>query len=432
MVKNTSGFLKNFLTSRDGNISVLTAISMLVIVPMTAIAIDSTRLMQASSKLKNLNDMAALAATTGQNKTIQERKKVYENIMELGLQNSSEVSGYEYELSIQDNDLTQVLVASSKSKANLLFPLANSETKFVTAHSEVTVGKEFVEIALVLDISTSMEGPRMVELKRSAQEFMDVIMGDQAAQGRVSISLVPFGGTVRLPEDLETLLIPPATTDKWVNGEWNGCLSIPTADYVSGVTPQHELEYMPDFYAWANPWCPEQGNELMGLSRNKAELSNRIDTLSLSDGTGTDIGVTWGLATLDPIWRNEIKGGNSNAPRDFHPQTKKIMVVMADGGVTNQRLPLENDMVGAPPFKTKNEVNATVEAENGYQNICELTKNKGIEIYTVGFQIVKKAKLEMLQSCGTSEAHNFEAKSGQLSTAFLNIASSISGIRLSK
>lgn len=430
--KAKGGFLKKFTKSRDGNVSVLTAVTLLLAVTVTALAVDVTRIMQASSKLIALNDMAALAAINGDSKSLSERKRVYEDIMEIGLVNSPEITGYDYDLSIEDDGVNQVLVATSRSKAELLFPLAGQSERYVTAHSEVTVGKEFTEVTLVLDISTSMKGSRLVELKKSAKEFIDKLINEQDLQGRVSVAVVPFGGSVRLPSDLEYLLIPPSTTEHWIGDKWNGCVVTSPVDYASGLTPQHKLEFMPDFYGWDNNWCPEPGNELMGLSTDKEALSDRIDTLSLSDGTATDIGVSWGLATLDPKWRTKIKDVNNTSPRDFNARTKKIMVVMADGGVTGQRLPVEKDMRGSLPYQTRNKTSTTSEAENGYYNICDLTKDKGITVYTVGFEINHPTRLQRLQTCGSGDTYNYEVRSGELGNAFLDIASSISGIRLSK
>ena len=432
MTLKINNFFKPFLKSRDGNVVILAAMTMGLVALLVAVGVDSTRLVQASTKLKALNDMAALAATTGQNKTLAERKAVYESIMETGITNSSEITGYTYVFDFEDDGFTKVLNVTAHSEANLFFPMTRGQGKQVGAHSEVTLGGEFVEISLVLDISTSMEGARIIELKKSTKEFIKLMLEDKGLEDRVSMAIVPFGGTVKLPNDLQNMLIPPATTGDWVNNTWNGCLVISPVDYAAGITPQHRLEYMPDFKGWKNPWCPESGNELIGLSTNKTQLTNRIDSLTLSDGTATDIGVAWGLATLDPMWRNQMQGVDIKTPRDFNVRTKKIMIVMADGGITNQRLPIAQDKTGSPPYRTSNETNTISDAENGYRRVCELSKTKGVEVFTIGFQISSQNRLASLQNCGTSAMHNYQAEQGQLSAAFENIANSITSLRLSQ
>ncbi len=432
MIHNVKGLFKRFLQSKDGNFGIMVAVIISMIVLVVAVAVDSSRLVQASTKLKALNDMAAFAATEGQNKSLSERKKVYELFMESGLANSPELKGYEYDLAYETNGLSAVLTASSRSEAQLFFPVTRGDAKFVSAHSEITVGREHVEVSLVLDISTSMDGSKIIELQNSARDFIQTLMSNQAIQGRVSIAIVPYGGSVRLPSDLSYMLTPSADTSHWIGGQWNGCLSTSPIDYSAGLTPQLRLEIIPDFFSWQNNWCPDAGNELVGLSKNETALLNKIDNFTLSDGTATDIGVAWGLATLDPLWRHQIQGVNGNTPRNFNERTKKFMIVMTDGGITGQRLPRTNELVGALPYHTQNETNTRDDANNGYQGICDLTKSKGIEVYTIGFQLNTPQKVSRLQYCGTSAAHNYEADLGQLSSVFQNIAISISGLRLSQ
>ena len=98
---------------------------------------------------------------------------------------------------------------------------------------------------MVLDISSSMAGAKIAELRNSARNFIETLMDSESIQGRVSIAVVPFGGSVKLPNDLNYLLNPPATTQHWVGGQWNGCLSTTPLDYVTGLTPAFRLDYIP-------------------------------------------------------------------------------------------------------------------------------------------------------------------------------------------
>lgn len=412
----------------------MTALGMGLIVFIVAIAVDSTRLVQASSKLKTLNDMAALAATEGQNKTLSERKAIYEQYMENGIQNSRELEGYEYTLTYETNGTSSTLSVTSRSEAQLFFPVTRGEGKFVGALSEVTVGNEFIEVALVLDISSSMNGAKIVELQNSATNFVQTLFDNQGIQNRVSISVIPYGGSVRLPAGLVSMLNPPATNQHWIDGQWNGCLFLSPADYSAGLTPQHKLNFMPDYtsYAPRNNWCPRAGNEMLGLTKNQTTLNNKIAALTLSDGTGTDIGVAWGLATLDREWRGEIDGVSGSSPRNFNARTKKFMLVMSDGGITGQNYPLDSELTGSLPYHTNNEIIPKTDTNMGYKSLCDLTKSKGIEVFTIGFDLNTPERINALQYCGSSAEHNHEADKGQLTTVFENIARSISGLRLSQ
>ena len=98
MIKNIDSLFKRFQKSTDGNFAIIAAATLSMIALAVAVGVDTTRLMQASTKLKALTDGAALAATEGQNRTLDERKAIFEQMMQTGLANSPELSGYEYEL----------------------------------------------------------------------------------------------------------------------------------------------------------------------------------------------------------------------------------------------------------------------------------------------------------------------------------------------
>ena len=434
MIKNADRLLQRFWKSKDGNFAILSAVALSTILFAVAVAVDSSRLVQASSRLKDLTDSAALAATVGQNKTIDERRAAFETAMESGLAISPELLGYTYNLTYKTDGNVAVLKATSNSEASLFFPATRGNGKFVNAASEVTVGREHIEVALVLDISSSMNGPRIKELQASATNFVQTLMNNNGINGRIAISIVPFGGTVKLPNDLSYMLNPPPTNLHWVGGQWNGCLQTPPSEFQNGITPQHRLDYVPDFFAFGlqNNWCPGPGNEMVPLSRSQNVLLDKISNLTLSDGTGLDIGVAWGLATLDRRWRGHQQFTAAGAPRNFNSRTKKIMVVMTDGKITFQLFPNSSELAGPLPFQASNQLTVTQEeAETGFQDICDLTRSKDIEVFTIGFEL-DASKVDSLAYCGTTPDHNFEADLGELSTAFSNIAASISGLRLSQ
>ena len=437
MIQSVKKLIKQYSKSNEGNFAMMAAISIFLLVLVAAVAIDTTRLTQASTKLKALNDSAALAAAEGQNRSVSERQAIFEEMMRIGIENSPELSVmYDYDLTFDTNNDAEVLTVTSRAEAKLFFPMTRGDGKFVSALSEVTAGREQVEVALVLDISNSMEGPKIVELQNAATSFVQTLMGNQGLQGRVSIAIIPYGGTVRLPNDLNFMLNQPAPTEHWVGNQWNRCLSISPFDYNAGITPQHRLDFLPDFTSFAqrNSWCPRDGNEIIGLSNNEDTLLNRIAGLTLSDGTATDIGTAWGFAALDPRWRGQMPGTTQGSPKNFNARTIKIMVVMSDGGITGQRYPLASELAaGTPPYHTGNEISTNDEAHNGYEDICDLIRARNIETHTISFDLDGNAeRVERLQYCGTSAAHNHEADVGQLTATFESIAASITGLRLSQ
>lgn len=415
--------------------SIMAAAFTLLAVTLIGYTIDMTRMTQSSAKLKALNDNAALAATLDFNKTLSERKEIFETVMNQGMLNSKEISGYEYDLSFVETDYTITLEATSKATPDLFFPLSEGGMKSVTAFSEVIAGKETIEVALVLDISSSMSGNRITELKKASENFITILLENVEIRDRVFISIVPYGGTVRLPNTYQNMLIPPEETIHWVNETWNGCLSTLPDDYEGGILPTDNFEYLPHFYVWNknNPWCPEPGNELVGLTNDKAKLLDPINSLSLSDGTGTDIGVAWGFANLDPRWRGKVNGIDDSLPKDFNDKTKKIMIVMTDGGITQQYLPTASQMTGSLPYFTKSKFNTSVaNSKTGFLDTCDMAKEENIEVYTVGFQMRNSSQINTLKACSSGESYHHEADLGELESVFTKLANSVTSLRLTQ
>lgn len=432
--KAKAAAIKYFRDSTEGSVSVLGAMVILLMLSAIAISIDSSRLVQSSSRLKALNDMAALAATQEAGLTLEERQAIYTEVMTTSIESNELLSNFEFRIDVTETEFLTVLTVKSRAQSSIFFPTLSGEARYVTAVSEVTAGKEYVEVALVLDISSSMSGARLTQMQEAATTFIDTLMSEAATRDTVSIAVVPYGGTVKLPSDLQDMVNLPLTTEHWADGEWNGCLRMNTTNINGPILPDQTYEFLPDFvrYTPNNNWCPHDGNELIGLSNDADRLRQTIEDFTLSDGTGSDVGVAWGLATLDPQWRGELEGVAPKSPRDYNENTKKIMVVMTDGGITRQSYPRESDFSGDLPYDTTGSDNTFNESLAGFNEYCDLAKENDIEIFTVGLLLRNNNQINRLNACGTSDRHNFQADLGDIVIVFNSLASSISALRLSK
>lgn len=428
--------LRRFISDTSGNIAVIWAVSSLVLMTAVAFAIDTSRLYQASNELQDLNDVVALAVVQGDNLTLAKRRENFNDLMLAEIKSRPILSGLEFDLTTKETRSEIKLNVTSRSEVELFFGSFWGDKQFASVNSEVIISNQTLELALVLDISSSMKGTRLPELQNASRSLIEQLLDGSTTKNKVTISLVPFGGTVRLPSDLDNMLTPPPTTDQWTDGQWNGCLRMTPQDYQNGIWPSDEFEYVPDFYTFSasgsQPWCPVAGNELVPLSTNKENLFATIDNFHRSDGTGTDIGVAWGYATLDPTWRGRFNNSVSGTPRAFNKRTRKIMVVMSDGGITGQYYPSAADLTGTLPFKANDVIATADETHQGYVDICNQAKSRNIEIYTVGFSIDDPTHEARLKECATSLEQHFSVEEGGLEAAFDNIALAVDPIRLSQ
>ena len=73
-------------------------------------------------------------------------------------------------------------------------------------------------------------------IKQAASKaFVGTLLDEDSLVENVSISLVPYGGWVRVPDELEHMLEGTPPTQHWADGVWNNCFFLAPNDYNGGV-----------------------------------------------------------------------------------------------------------------------------------------------------------------------------------------------------
>ena len=339
-----------------------------------------------------------------------------------------------------------------------------------------------IEIAMVLDISSSMRGNRLTSLKTASTEFIDIMLTEQT-EDTTSINVVPFGGTVNIGDSLFSKLAvrstSPATitdpseaqydigtsveTSDFLFSDGETCVEAIQDDYDINMIPSFSRAQVPDFWRWWNnhPWCPEDKSAVYLNSNNAALLKAHLNGMVLSDGTGMDIGTMWGLKTLSPSFRGELGGEFSSRPLDFDiNETKKIMIVMTDGEITAQNRP-EDPSIGNVhtdrPTNREPHVNAISNqgdrqnmqttrtrgsastastndsAVGRFKKACNAAKTQGVQVFTIGFQISDGSLADqILEDCATSATYYYHVEGLDLTSTFQSIAAKVNELRLSE
>lgn len=182
----------------------------------------------------------------------------------------------------------------------------------------------------------------------------------------------------------------------------------------------------------SNGACP--ANTILPLTSDRAVLNARIASLAASGYTAGQIGAAWGWYMLAPnfssLWASASQPAAYGAP-----ETMKIMVFMTDGAFNTNYC---NGVMAQNAGGGSNVDQINCNATNGdplvqAQSLCTAMKNRGIIIYTVGFQMQNEsqASRDMMTQCATDNAHAFMADDGQaLQDAFAQIGQSITQLRL--
>ncbi|MEL7541364.1 MAG: hypothetical protein AAGJ51_10710, partial [Pseudomonadota bacterium] len=363
----------------------------------------------------------------------------------------------------------------------IMHVFGNNET-IIQVQSSAIQSIPNIEIAMVLDISSSMRGSRLSSLKAASTEFVDIML-NETTEDATSINVVPFGGTVNIgtslfnkfavetsgfgtivdPDQDEYDIGTAVETSDFRFSDGHECIEAIQTDYSIAMLPNNSRGQVPDFWRWWNnhPWCPEDGSAVFLNSNDATALKSHLNGMVLSDGTGMDIGTLWGLKSLSPSFRGHLDGDFAERPLDFNAdESKKVMIVMTDGAITAQNRPEDITIgnvhtnratnkephVGASSNQgnrnnmqtTRTRGNAGATSANNsavgrFKKACEAAKAENILVFTIGFQISSGSLPDtILEECATSSAYYYHVEGLDLTATFQSIASQVNALRLTQ
>jgi len=336
-----------------------------------------------------------------------------------------------------------------------------------------------VEISMVLDISGSMgSNDKMENLQDAAKTFIDTVIRDET-EDLISVSLIPYTAQVSAGEDIFTAM---QITDLDGNPGW--CVDFEPDDFdTTTVRMDGTYEQMQFFdEGWnrynnqhiTNPGCPgrDDGNsdprnrgyeQIISFSQNAATLKNRIDNYRARANTSIHLGMKWGVALLDPSFRpvtqalglqNKVDSAFGNRPAPYSDvETLKTVLLMTDGQNVNttriHRWAYEDSYSNRVHWLSRplhwylnrywrgswDDVRYTkytsAQADGFLENICTAAKEKGIVVWSIGFEVTNYSA-GVMEDCASSPSHFFRVEGIEITEAFEAIAKQINQLRLTQ
>ncbi|WP_245709633.1 VWA domain-containing protein [Ruegeria halocynthiae] len=236
-----------------------------------------------------------------------------------------------------------------------------------TSVAEESIGN--VEISLVLDVSGSMRGTKLTNLKKAANDFIDEMIL-KSEDGRLSISIVPYSEQVSVPDYLMNAM-------NTIGGnEVANCIDFQASDFRTTNFNYYDIvddggniikkgDYIPQTLHFrdsgssdkrfndtlvSSSTCrlesPTDQREMTIIQNSPTILKDQIDNLVASGWTSIDVGLKWGLTLLDDSIQPLIAqiADSSEIPNSFAirpasnntSDTLKVLVLMTDGENTYQ------------------------------------------------------------------------------------------------
>ncbi|MFZ1469202.1 MAG: VWA domain-containing protein [Paracoccaceae bacterium] len=250
-----------------------------------------------------------------------------------------------------------------------------------------------IEIMLVLDVSGSMAGSKLTNLKVAANNFIDTVTKNDP-EGRISIGIIPYNAQVNLGSALRSKY---ATAYNHGVADSN-CLELPqnvfnslnlsrtTAFPMMAVADTESTTTIKDVYYATNTnkaapvdtaskrWCnPSTDIDVTLPTKDKVTLHAAVNSLYAEGNTSIMLGMRWATALLDPAARpmyeeliasKDLKANMDLRPFDYtNKDAMKVIVLMTDGQhVAHSRV--ADDYKTGPATITVNGKTATIYRSN--------------------------------------------------------------------
>ena len=380
--------LRSFRDAEDGSLMILSIQIFLIMLITTGIAIDFSRQEERRELIQNTIDRAVLAAAS-LSQEIDPKLVVKDYMAKAGL------SSIEVDPKVEQGsnlEWRRVTVDVKDTMPTLFGSLIGVKELSANGNSQAEESMGNVEISMVLDVSGSMNDTvsdssctgscpktRLTYLKEASKAFVDrmfdTVQPDDAPDGRLSISVVPYSANVYLGTDMQkaytlsddyTIInssfweaqCADFDADDMAKIEIDGSETLTrtmygsSADIGDTISESSWSSYItnPLNTTWSNCFNYSQ-NQVVPLGNDRTALlgtaypsnpsseseKGYFDKLTALGGTSTDIGVKWGLALLDPSSSDEmdkidtIDSSLSDRPIAYSGDTMKVLVVMSDG-----------------------------------------------------------------------------------------------------
>jgi len=429
-----TGILNRFLSDRGGNFAVLTGMVMTTLAMGVGFAVNIGQSMHVKASLRNALD-AAVTSTARDITTGTINSKDARPMVEAFLAANSDprftTSTYTLDTLIID-DTKKTITATASAHVDIAFPLFSIQNPKVEITSASLYSDKTIEVAMVLDVTGSMAGQKIKDLKAAATNAATTFLsGQDPANPRVRLAIVPYSASVNTGPLQNTVYVetrfttgePPAIDDP------RAVATAPDACATERKGSQQYTDAGPDTAMVNRDYrlslCPTAS--LAPLSADLAKVKATINAFSANGSTAGHIGIQLGWYMLSPEWNSVLaKKARPTAYND--KKSAKFVIIMTDGEFNTAY-----SGVGRSGDTGAQEALSGTHAEA----LCAAMKDKGIEVFTIGFKLDRPSARDVLKDCASDDTssakHYFETASGsELDAAFQSIARNIERLTLTQ
>jgi len=330
-----------FLRQTQGNVAMMFALALPVLLMITLGAIDIHQASKVKAQLQDALDAAALAAARSTFTDDVNINKVGLAALKANMPGYfDETSGDTANFVLLNNRVTgDARVNVKVLVANIVLPPYGKlldDYLPVSTRSEVLRASRNVEVAMALDITGSMKGQPLRDLKAAAIELINIVVQDQQSPFTSKVALAPYAVGVNLGEfaDAARGPIPGAvasiTAAQWKTGGTKSISGVSRADpavitssghgfangdyvWISGVKGMTQMNNraLEVYNRSANTFqvrVPGQTRALSSSGYSRYSSGGDIQKCLVSDCSVVITANGHGRRNGDSVWINEVRG----------------------------------------------------------------------------------------------------------------------------
>lgn len=454
---------RRFPQATGGNIAVIFALALVPLLGFIGMAVDYSRANNARTSLQNALDSAALmlsrdlgvgAITPDQ---VSSKAQTYFNSLYTNKESGAVTVTATY--TAKDSSGSSTIAMSGQGSVPTQFmKILGFKTMAIGSSTTTTWGGTRLRVAMALDVTGSMaDDGKLDAMKTAAKSLIDTLRASAQSADDVYVSIVPFAHMVNVglsnknatwlkwddwPEyegSCSTVWWSNITyyskTDCRNNGRtwtpytstniWKGCVA--DRDQPADTTkdaPTSDATRFPARYQLLNSSvCPPEITPMTSVysSGNATTLKNKIDAFTAGGGTNQPIGMHW-------AWLSLQSGVPLNTPaKDANYKYTDAIILLSDGLNTMDRWPSYGN--GQVQYYGQIDARQRILCDNIR---ASATNTNPVLIYTIQVNTDGDPESAVLKYCADSGSFFSTTTSSGIGTAFAQIGSSLSKLRVAK
>ena len=455
--------MKFSAVSKDdrGSVAIIFALTIFVVFTLVGGAVDLGRAMVARERLQSAVDSSVLAAARVwqlENDLTLAEEKALAHFDTNKPQEVSRVVSFTPDMEAA----TFTMIGETTVPTPFLSLVRQSITVSTRGQALIAGGGNAgtnLEVSLMLDVTGSMAGSKLTDLKAAAKDLIDIVVWADQAEFTSRVALAPFSAAVNAGSVLGPLVAYNPSSSLSFKQRSGGnstryrtntyCLVERTGTNAFTDAAPTGTNRIPRAYQTSSGTACVPGSTIVPLTSNKDALKTVINGFAANGNTAGHLGTAWAWYLLSPNWADVYPAASQPKPYAMQTQTgekgqpllKKVAVLMTDGEYNQQYCnSTTSNTAGAmiPDYSTGSS-GANCNSPHGTSTqqsrlMCAAMKVSGITVYTVGFGLGSAGSaVDTLRGCA-SEPHMFynTTTGDELRAAFRHIATSIAAPIISR